>query len=75
MDDLLERERAGVVLKGFEDADYRGAVDQVLELLADADLKSRCVRTAHRYFDLVETGGARYYEVYRRIMAGRDETE
>jgi glycosyltransferase involved in cell wall biosynthesis len=70
-DDLLERERVGVVLNGFEDEDYREAVDRILDLLADPDLKSRCARTAHRYFDLVVVGGARYHKVYQRIAEGQ----
>jgi len=66
-DELLERERVGVVVRGFTDEDYASAAARAVALASDADASARCIAAARRHFDLVSVGGARYLSVYRRI--------
>jgi glycosyltransferase involved in cell wall biosynthesis len=74
-DELLRRERVGVVVNSFDPASYREAAAQALGLLDEPGINARCVEVAHRYFDLAEVGGARYYEVYRRVAEKARERE
>jgi glycosyltransferase involved in cell wall biosynthesis len=68
-DELLERERVGVVVRGFTREDYALAAARAVSLAEDADARARCVEAARRHFDLVTVGGARYLSVYRRIAS------
>ena len=68
-DALLERERVGVVVRGFSAADYEGAAARALALAEDPATRARCRQAARRFFDLAAVGGARYCEVYRRLGA------
>lgn len=69
VDSLLKRERVGVILEDFNERERAKAADQLIELLRDPDLKERCKRTAHRYFDLSSVGGERYFAIYRALSA------
>lgn len=66
-DELIERERIGVVLRSFDKETYAAAAEEALALAADPQLRVRCARVARQYFDLHEVGGQRYREVYRRL--------
>ncbi|HEX8351915.1 MAG TPA: glycosyltransferase [Pyrinomonadaceae bacterium] len=68
-DELLERERVGVVVRGFEAADYAEAAALAVALAEDPETRVRCAETARGFFDLAAVGGARYCEVYRRLGA------
>lgn len=68
-DELLERERVGVVVRGFAREDFASAAARAVSLAEDSDARARCVEAARRHFDLVTVGGARYLSVYRRIAA------
>jgi glycosyltransferase involved in cell wall biosynthesis len=68
-DELLERERIGVVVRGFTREDYAEAAARAVSLAEDADARARCGGAARRHFDLVTVGGARYLSVYRRIAS------
>jgi glycosyltransferase involved in cell wall biosynthesis len=68
-DELLGRERVGVVVRGFSNADYEEAAASALALAKDVEMHARCVEVARRFFDLDAVGGARYCEVYRRLGA------
>jgi glycosyltransferase involved in cell wall biosynthesis len=68
-DELLERERVGVVMRGFSAADYAEAAARALALAEDAETRARCPEVARRFFDLASVGGKRYCEVYRRLGA------
>jgi glycosyltransferase involved in cell wall biosynthesis len=68
-DELLERERVGVVVRGFGGADFAEAAARAVALAEDASTRARCFETARRFFDLADVGGARYCEVYRRLGA------
>jgi glycosyltransferase involved in cell wall biosynthesis len=67
MDELVERERAGVVLRAFDERDYAEAAERALLLAEDAGARERAVRVAHQYFDLKTVGRRGYVNVYRRL--------
>lgn len=66
-DELLERERVGVVVRGFAREEFAEAAARAVSLAEDAGARARCTEAARRHFDLVTVGGARYLSVYRRI--------
>jgi glycosyltransferase involved in cell wall biosynthesis len=67
MDDLIERERVGVVIRSFEQSAYKVAAQQALALADDAEVRLRCARVARNNFALNEVGGALYLKVYKRL--------
>ena len=67
VDELLGRERVGVVVKSFDRASYDEAARLALALADDPEIRTRCVEVAHRLFDLSTVGGVRYRRVYERI--------
>jgi glycosyltransferase involved in cell wall biosynthesis len=73
MDDLLTKERVGVILDGFDDAAYEKAAERMLALAESPETRARCQRVARRYFDLLDVGGAGYLKVYRRIGESMQE--
>jgi glycosyltransferase involved in cell wall biosynthesis len=68
-DELLERERVGVVVRGFRPEDYEEAAARAVALAEDPGTRARCLDAAREFFDLEAVGGARYCEVYRRLGA------
>lgn len=71
VDTLLARERVGVMVRSFDEAAYGEAAEEALRLAGEPEMQSRCVAAAHRNFDLTTVGGARYYNVYRRLSEQR----
>lgn len=67
-DELLERDRVGVVLKSLDDVALAAAAESALALVADPTLRARCMQVAYRNFDLCDVGGRGYRNVYRRIQ-------
>ncbi|MGH9900894.1 MAG: glycosyltransferase, partial [Pyrinomonadaceae bacterium] len=67
VDDLLTRERVGVLIEEFDAEAYAVTAARALRLATEPDVRSRCVAAARRNFDLVTVGGVRYRNVYRRI--------
>lgn len=67
MDEMLERERVGVIVKTLDPDAYREAARRALGLAAEPDIKERCKAAAHSNFDLVGVGGAGYINVYQRV--------
>jgi glycosyltransferase involved in cell wall biosynthesis len=67
MDDLLERESVGVIVRDFTAPELARAAEAAQALTADADVRTRCAAVARRHFDLQEVGGRGYANVYRRI--------
>lgn len=65
---ILERERVGAAVAGFEDADLQAGLHQLLELCADPETPTRCVDAAHRHFSL-EQGVRLYAQVYEQVSA------
>jgi glycosyltransferase involved in cell wall biosynthesis len=71
VDLLLAREQVGVMLKSFDEAAYTAAAAEAMRLANEPEIESRCIAAAHRNFDLTTVGGARYYNVYRRLSEQR----
>ena len=67
MDELVRRERVGVVLEDFNDESYATAAEQALLLAEDTHVRARAIDAAHKYFDLKTVGGRGYVNVYRRL--------
>jgi glycosyltransferase involved in cell wall biosynthesis len=67
MDELIERERVGVVLREFAEDAYKRAAEKALRIADDRETRRRSARVARKYFALAEVGGARYLKVYRRL--------
>jgi glycosyltransferase involved in cell wall biosynthesis len=66
-DDLLEREKVGVLVHEFTPETLAAAARRAVALAGDASIEKRCREVARRYFDLKTVGGAGYINVYRRI--------
>ncbi|HEX7887937.1 MAG TPA: glycosyltransferase [Ramlibacter sp.] len=64
--EILEQEQVGVVMRGFSAADIDAAVDASLLLMADPALGARCAAVARRLFSLDE-GVASYRAIYRSL--------
>jgi glycosyltransferase involved in cell wall biosynthesis len=66
-DEILTRECVGVIVANFDEASFEEAALAALALANDAEASTRCVETAHRYFDLARVGGVGYRNAYRRL--------
>ncbi|HEX8070876.1 MAG TPA: glycosyltransferase [Pyrinomonadaceae bacterium] len=70
VDELIETDRVGVLLREFDEASYRAALAELAELERDPDLRARCRRSADARLDLTRIGGPRYRRLYERLLAG-----
>ena len=70
LEEILVNDRVGVVLRGFGHSDHARAVDDLLALLDDPDLRTRCVAAARARFSLAH-GVAAYRGIYERLLASR----
>jgi len=66
-DELIERERVGVLVREFKEEEYARAAREALRLCEEPGVASRCVEAARSHFDLASVGGRRYRDVYRRL--------
>ena len=66
MTQILENENVGVVMRDFDDDCRKEAVNALLSLCADPDVRQRCVRAAKKHFSLDE-GVAAYDRIYREL--------
>jgi len=67
-DRVLFDDRVGIVVTDFNRDSYEKAVNDILELLDEADLPNRCRRSAYERFDLVKVGVERYRRLYQRLF-------
>jgi glycosyltransferase involved in cell wall biosynthesis len=67
VDNLLESEGVGAVVRDFTPAEFERAARIALQLAADSKVRAHCVEVAHRYFDIKTIGANGYLNVYRRI--------
>jgi len=66
-DDIILKERVGVVINDFSQEEYESAIKELMQLLDEGDvLKKRCRETAEKYFSL-EMGIERYWEIYKKL--------
>ncbi|WP_413328281.1 glycosyltransferase [Synechococcus sp. MIT S9508] len=68
VEDVVRSNRIGVLAPGFSAAEMDVCVAELLELLKDSQLASRCRRTAEELFSL-EAGTAAYRQLYADILA------
>lgn len=74
MEEILEGRRVGVALRDFSAADLAAAVDRLLALLAETDIRERCVATAQDLFSL-EMGVTAYGSIYASLVAVETEAQ
>ena len=66
MEQIIARERVGVVLPDFSTAAHAAAADRLLLLLEDSGTRQRCVATARRLFSL-DLGVEAYRQIYNSL--------
>ncbi len=66
VEEILEGKRVGVALRDFSQADHKNAVDRLLALCDEPELRSRCVATARELFSL-EAGVEAYRQIYLEL--------
>lgn len=67
-DEIIRRERVGIVVEEHTDEAYRRALHKLVELLADLELPQRCRRAAEKYYSL-EPACERQVELYQNLIA------
>lgn len=67
-DEIIRRERVGVVVEEHSDEAYRRAFHELLNLLADPELSHRCRQAAEKYYSL-DPACERQVELYQRLLA------
>lgn len=66
-DDIILKERVGVIINEFSLKEYERAINELKGLLSEGErLRERCRRVAEKYFSL-EMGVERYWEIYRKL--------
>jgi glycosyltransferase involved in cell wall biosynthesis len=73
-DEIIRRDRVGVIINGHTDAEYRRAVGELQALLRDPDLASRCRRAAEEHYALTPAC-ERQFSLYHRVIKGRTDVE
>lgn len=68
LDGLIEGEKVGIILNGFDEADYLDALEKVEILMQDISLPEHCRRTAYQQFDLETVAGEKYRRIYHRLF-------
>jgi glycosyltransferase involved in cell wall biosynthesis len=69
VDEVIEGDRVGVVLRDFDDESFTRALQEVEALRAEGDLAARARASAERRFDIERVGGVKYRRVYARLAA------
>lgn len=72
LDELIETDRVGVLLRDFNEQSYMRALDELRDLERDVALPARCRSSAIARFDLVRIGGARYRRLYERMLVAEN---
>ncbi len=67
MDNLLEREGVGVIVREFNAAEFARAAEVALVLAEDPSVRTHCAAVARLPFDLQSVGGRGYTNVYSRL--------
>jgi len=68
LDAMIEGDKVGVIVRGFNDAAYLEALSAVDAMRQDESLAARCRVSAVNRFDLATVGGPRYVRLYQRLM-------
>jgi glycosyltransferase involved in cell wall biosynthesis len=75
VDEVIEGDRVGVVLRDFDDESFRRALRGVEALRAEGGLAERARASAERRFDIERVGGAKYRRLYARLAASASPGE
>src|SRR6266516_5946870 len=67
-DALVTRERAGALVRDFNEAEYQKALTTVAGLADVAETRNRMRDVAERLFDLRTVGAERYARLYERVL-------
>jgi glycosyltransferase involved in cell wall biosynthesis len=67
VDEVIEGDRVGVVIREFDDASFLRALEAVEALRREGNLAERSRASAERRFDIERVGGAKYRRLYRRL--------
>jgi len=67
IDQILEKEGVGVLLRDFSQGEMKEAVKKLLKLTKDPEVSNRCVKVAEKYFSL-ERGVEAYDKIYKRLI-------
>jgi glycosyltransferase involved in cell wall biosynthesis len=73
VDELIDRDRVGVLIDSLDENGYTAALDRLDRL---GDVSEQCRLVARRSFDLESVGGQRYRRLYDRLQGakwGRNE--
>jgi glycosyltransferase involved in cell wall biosynthesis len=73
-DEIIRRERVGVIVNDHTDAEYRRAIDELNALLKEPDLASRCRRAAEDHYALTPAC-ERQVGLYRKLIEGCTNVE
>ncbi len=74
MEEVLEGRRVGVALRNFSSSDFASAVDRLLALLDEPDLRDRCATVARDLFSL-EGGTAEYRKIYETLSPPSEKND
>jgi glycosyltransferase involved in cell wall biosynthesis len=69
LDEIIEREQVGVMVKELNPCGYKQALEGIERLIEGPDLAARCRTAASRRFDLEHVGAFRYGRLYRRLLS------
>src|ERR1044072_8986495 len=75
VDEVIEGDRVGVVLREFDDESFARALEEVEALRAEGDLSGRARASAEQRFDIERVGGAKNRRGYARLAAGGTHDE
>jgi glycosyltransferase involved in cell wall biosynthesis len=70
--ELIEGEKVGAVVRGFDAENYRAALEKIETLNADGRLPEKCRQRARKIFHLETVGGEKYRALYRRLLLGTE---
>lgn len=66
-DDIILKERVGVIIDAFSIKEYKKAIEELKFLLTDGDmLRERCRIVSEKYFSL-ESGVEKYWDIYKKL--------
>jgi glycosyltransferase involved in cell wall biosynthesis len=68
VDELIETDRVGVVVREFTDEEFGDALRQIEAMRREGGLEERCRASAERRFDITRVGGAKYRRLYERLL-------
>ena len=67
-DEVILKERVGVVVNDFSLREYERAVGELKSLMFEGNaLRMRCIQAAEKFFSL-EMGIRKYYDIYGRLL-------